>query len=149
MTDEEISGPAAGGNLGWKPIVIVAIVVVAGVGGFIAYEEFLKPDPAMVTATISIDYGNGTVLTEEISCNNNTPLGLLKSFVGEDNVEESGGFVTAIHGIKTKDDVPGLEGGEDLYWLFYVNGEMPLESAAVFEVVDDDLVAFKFEPSPW
>lgn len=143
------SGPARTGGLGWMPIVVVAILIAAGVGGFIAYQEFLKPEPVLVTATVSIDYGNGTVLTDEISCNNNTPLGLLITFVGEDNVVESGGYVTAINGIQTVDDVPELAGTEDRFWLYYVNGDMPMESAAVYEVVDDDLVEFMFELSPW
>lgn len=150
MNKNEETGPAAGGSgPGLLPLVVVAIVVAAAVGGFIAYQEFLRPDPNRVTATITVDYGNGTALTDEITCNNNTPLGLLREFVGEDNIEENGGYVTAINNIYTKDDVPGLEGGEDRFWLFYVNGIMPLESAAVHEVVDGDVVEFRFDLSPW
>lgn len=152
MNETEATDPrdgAAGSKPGLMSIMVVVIVIVAAIGGYIAYQELLKPDPDRVTATISIDYGNGTVISEEITCNNNTPLGLLKEFVGEENVEDSGGYVTSINGIETKDDVPGLEGGEDRFWLFYVNGSMPLESAAILEVFDGDLVEFKFEPSPW
>ena len=149
MTENENTGSAAGAGLGWKPIVVVAIIILGAVGGIFVYQEYLKPDPALVRATISVNYGNGTVLTDEISCNNNTPLGLLKEFVGEENVVESGGFVTAINGIDDKTDVQGLEGGEDRFWLFYVNGDMPMESAAVYEVVDGDLVEFRFDVSPW
>jgi hypothetical protein len=152
MSEDEETGPAAStgdSGPGLLPFVVVVIVVVAGIGGFIAYQEFLKPDPNRVTATITVDYGNGTVLTDEITCNNNTPLGLLKTFVGEENLVESGGYVTSIYGIQTKEDVPGLEDGEERFWLFYVNGDMPLESAAVYEVVNDDVVEFRFDPSPW
>lgn len=152
MTDVEVTGPAAsagGSGLGWMPIAVVAIVVVACVGGIIAYQEFLKPEPALVTANISINFGNETVLAEEISCDNNTPLGLLKTFVGEENVEDSGGYVTSIYGVRTIADVPELADGADRFWLYYVNGDMPLESAAVYEVVDGDSVEFRFDFSPW
>ncbi len=139
--------PKAGPGI--MPLMVVTIVIIAAVGGIVAYNEFLKPEPALVTATISIDYGNGTVFTEEIGSDNNTALGLLRTFVGEENVQDAGGFVTTINGISTVDDVPGLEGTEARYWMYYVNGTMPMESAAVIEIHDGDLVEFKFETSPW
>lgn len=145
MTEEivEASKP------GLLPIFAVAIVIVVVIAGIFAYNEFLKPEPALVTATISIDYGNGTVVSEEIGSDNNTALGLLYEFIGQENVESAGGFVSAINGVATVDDVPGLEGTEARYWMFYVNGTMPMESAATMEIHDGDAVEFKFEVSPW
>ena len=134
---------------GMMPLIVVAIVIIAAVGGIFAYNEFLKPEPALVTATISIDFGNGTVLTEEIGSDNNTALGLLYTYVGQENVDASMGFVNSINGIETVDDVPGLEGTTARYWIFYVNGTMPMESAANMEIFDGDIVEFNFEVSPW
>jgi hypothetical protein len=150
VNDVQKAAPqAAKSGPGIIPILIVAIVIFAAVGGIFAYNEFLKPEPALVTATITIDYGNGTVLNKEIGSDNNTALGLLRTFVGAENVQDSGGFVTAVNGIQTVDDVPGLEGTEARYWMYYVNGEMPMESAALKVIVDGDVVEFKFETSPW
>jgi hypothetical protein len=140
--------PAKSGP-GMMPIIVVAIVIIAAVGGIFAYNEFLRPEPALVTATITIDFGNGTVLTKEIGSDNNTALGLLRTYAGEENVEDVGGFVTSVNGISTVDDVPELAGTEARYWLYYVNGEMPMESAALHVIVDGDIVEFKFETSPW
>lgn len=141
------AGQASGPGL--LPIVAVAIVIMAAVGGMFVYSEFLKPEPALVTATVSIDYGNGTVVSEDIGSDNNTALGLLRAYVGEANVQDSGGFVTSINGVATVDDVPGLEGTEARYWMYYVNGEMPMESAALLVIQDGDVVEFRFETSPW
>jgi hypothetical protein len=145
----KITGIGITSRPGILPIVVVAIVIMAAVGGIFAYNEFLKPEPALVTATIKIDFGNGTVLSEEIGSDNNTALGLLRTFVGAENVQDSGGFVTAVNGIQTVDDVSGLEGTEARYWMYYVNGEMPMESAALKMIADGDVVEFKFETSPW
>lgn len=142
------AGPTESGP-GILPIILVTCVVLAAVSGMIVYTEFIKPEPALVTATISIDYGNGTVVSGEIGSDNNTALGLLKAYAGKDNVQDAGGFVTTINGVTTVDDVPGLEGTEARYWMYYVNGEMPMESAALQVVQDGDVVEFKFETSPW
>ncbi len=136
-------------GLGIKPMIVVAIVVIVSIAGIFAYNEFLKPEPALVTATISIDYGNGTVISEEIGSDNNTALGILWTYVGTENVVAEAGFISSINGVAIVDDVPGLEGTEARYWMFYVNGTMPMESAATIEIFDGDLVEFKFEVSPW
>lgn len=146
---QKSSSQAAASGLGMLPIIVVAIVIIAAVGGIFAYNEFLKPEPALVTATISIDYGNGTVVTEEIGSDNNTALGLLRAYVGDEYVQDTGGFVTTINGIETVDDVPELAGTEARYWMYYVNGEMPMESAALKVIANGDVVEFKFETSPW
>lgn len=40
-------------------------------------------------------------------------------------------------------------GQEGKYWLYYVNGEMPMVSADKKELKPDDKVEFKFEKSPF
>jgi len=141
------AGQATGPGL--LPILVLAIVVIAAVGGILLYNEFLKPEPALVTATIRIDFGNGTVMEDEIGSDNNTALGLLRAFAGEENVADSGGFITSIYGVDSVDDVPEFAGTEARYWMYYVNGEMPMESAALKVIQDGDMVEFKFETSPW
>ena len=137
-------------GLGIKPLIVVALVIIAAVAGIFAYNEFLKPEPALVTATITIDYGNGTVISEEIGSDNNTALGLLITYVGEENVDASMGFVNAINSVATIDDIPEFNSTDEArYWIFYVNGTMPMESAATLEIFDGDLVEFNFEVSPW
>jgi hypothetical protein len=96
-----------------------------------------------------IDYGNGTGVSALVDSENNTALGLLRAYVGDGSVQDSGGFVVSINGVTTVDDVPELEGTEARYWMYYVNGEMPMESAALKEIHDGDIVEFRFETSPW
>jgi hypothetical protein len=146
---QKTTAQATTSSPGILPIVIAAIVIIAAVGGIFAYNEFLKPEPALVTATIKIDFGNGTVLSKEIGSDNNTALGLLRTYVGEDNVLDNGGFITSIYSIETVNDVSELVGTEARYWMYYVNGEMPMESAALHVIVNGDIVEFKFETSPW
>ncbi len=141
------AGQATGPGL--LPILVVTIVAIAAVGGILLYNEFLKPEPALVTATIRIDFGNGTLMEDGIGSDNNTALGLLRAYAGEENVADSGGFITSIYGVDSVGDVPELAGTEARYWMYYVNGEMPMESAALKVIQDGDLVEFKFETSPW
>lgn len=135
---------------GMMPIIMVAIVILAAVGGIFTYNEFLKPEPYSVIASIVVDFGNGTVLSDDVGFSNNTPLGMLREFVGVDNVVATeAGYIVTIIGVTTVDDVAGLEGTEARYWMYYVNGEMPMESAALLVIEDNDLVEFRFETSPW
>ena len=146
---QKTAGQAVRSGPGIMPIVVVAIVIMAAVGGIFAYNEFLKPEQYDVIAAIKVDFGNGTVLADDLGFNNNTALGMLREFVGEENVQDSGGFVTTINGVSAVDDVPGLEGTEARFWIYYVNGVMPMESAALKVIADGDVVEFKFETSPW
>jgi len=152
--DNKPSQAAPKSGPGILPLIVVAIVVIAAIGGFIAYNEFLKPEPALVTATISIDFGNGTVVSEEIGSDNNTALGLLRTYVGTENVGVTGTepllYIDSVNGVSTVNDVPGVfNSTEDHFWIYYVNGVMPMESAALIEIHDGDLVEFNFETSPW
>ena len=46
------------------------------------------------------------------------------------------------------EDIGGIKNGEDdKYWLFYVNGEMPMVSADNQTIVSGDKIEFKFELS--
>ncbi len=131
-------------------MMIVAIVIIAAVGGILAYNEFLKPEPALVTATVKIDFGNGTVISEEIGSDNNTALGLLRAYAGEDNVDASEfGFVNSIYGIGNGCAVPGLNDTDERWWMMYVNGAFATEGAGTYEVFDGDLVEFKFMIPVW
>ncbi len=125
-------------------------MVIAGIAGIFAYNNFLKPEPALVTATISIDYGNGTVLSEEIGSDNNTALGLLYSFVGEDNVDATDmGFVNSINGIGNSVDVPGLNDTDQRWWMLYVDDEMAMESAGTLEIFNGTHVEYRFMIPEW
>ena len=140
---------ASKSGLGVKPLIVVAIVIIVSIAGIFAYNEFLKPEQYGVIADIVVDFGNGTVLADDLGFDNNTALGMLREFVGQENVVAEAGFVSSINGVATVDDVPELEGTEARYWMYYVNGEMPMESAGTIEIFDGDIVEFKFEVSPW
>jgi hypothetical protein len=140
----------AGTGPGFLPILVVAIVIIAAVGGIFAYNEFLKPEPALVTATIKIDFGNGTVLTEEIGSDNNTALGLLRTFVGEENIEVTEfGFINSINSIGNGCEVPGLNDTGQRWWMMYVNGTLGEVGADTLQIFDGDIVEFRFMIPEW
>ena len=146
--NEEIEGASKSG-LGIKPLIVVAIVIIVSIAGIFAYNEFLKPEPALVTATVTIDFGNGTVLTEEVDSDNNTALGILQTYVGPENVAAEMGFINSINGIGNGDDVPGLNDTDQRWWMMYVDDVIPMESAGTIEIFNGTHVEFRFMIPEW
>jgi hypothetical protein len=50
-------------------------------------------------------------------------------------------FITGIHGIEN--------GNDGRYWQYYVNGQFADVGCSNYFLNDDDVVEWRFEPSPW
>jgi hypothetical protein len=140
---------------GLTPILVTIVIVAVAIGGFIVYNEMMEPDMnnGEITVQVSIDFGNGTVLSDTIATNNSTALGILEEMVGYDNLDvsygTSGAFINGINGVCNGAVVPGLNDTDQRWWLWYVNGTMPMEAVDHFIAQEGDNVEFKFELSPW
>ncbi len=152
--------------------VIGLLVLLLVVGGAIAglyyetdlFDEKEEPDTDVtVTATIEIHFdseyasgqdNNGTYLNNSwevtLTTNRSTVLGLLDAAaaVGEGNFEVEteyysgmGSLITAIAGVENGDEYEG----EELYWIYYLNGEKGTMGASSQTLDDDDVVEWKFE----
>jgi hypothetical protein len=111
-------------------IVIIAAVAVIGYG------------------TNTVDFGENTVrafLTIEnggaVTCEENIPEGsTVFDVMTACNIpfEEEGGFVTSINGVSQ-------DATANMYWIYYVNGEMPAVGAGEYIVQDGDEITWKLE----
>jgi len=136
--------------------IIIGLIIIAG-GYFIFTDisaDFLQKDKAPVLSdvgekiTLSIDSGDGSIKTIQANLSeNSTVYDLLKNSAQELGLPISAeNFDTGVM-IKTIGD---KENGQDgKYWLYYVNGEMPMVSADKEELKSGDKVEFKFEKSPF
>ena len=106
-------------------------------------QETIKKEVVLV-----IDDGQGIPKTFEAEFNEEmTAFDLLKIKAEESNLS-----------LKTKTFDIGImveaigdkeNGQDDKYWLYYVNGEMPMVSCDKKEIKPGDRVEFKFEKSPF
>jgi len=106
-------------------------------------QQGIKLDVSLI-----IDYGDGN--TDSLQSNfreGMTAFDLLK-----EKTEESGlTLETETYDIGILiEAIEDKESGQDgKYWLYYVNGEMPIVSADKRELKPGDKVEFKFEKSPF
>ncbi len=106
-------------------------------------QQGIKLDVSLI-----IDYGDGN--TDSLQSNfreGMTAFDLLK-----EKTEESGlTLKTETYDIGILiEAIEDKESGQDgKYWLYYVNGEMPIVSADKKELKPGDKVEFKFEKSPF
>lgn len=136
--------------------IIIGLIIIAG--GYFVFSDmpadFLQKDKAPVSSdvgekiTLSIDSGDGNIKTVQADLSeNSTVYDLLKNGAQELGLPlNAENFDTGVM-IKTIGD---KENGQDgKYWLYYVNGEMPMVSADKEELKSGDKVEFKFEKSPF
>ena len=90
MNEIQNTGPTAGGGgLGWMPVAVTFIIISAALGGILIVGELNQTnlDSIEITATITLDYGNGTRVTENITTTNYTAFGFLEAMVGFDDID--------------------------------------------------------------
>ncbi len=129
------------------PLIIVIGLFIVGVSaGIITFEPPNKLT-GEITATIEIDFGDGTNYSNIFTVENSTVFDFLLEVeeIGEIIVgtnEESGSY--EIESISYNDKK--YNHGEDGYWwLFYVNEQFAIDSADKVYLSDGDLVEWKFE----
>jgi hypothetical protein len=159
MSDTEATGPSAGAEeprLGWMPVAVAFIVISAALGGVLAFNVIMEPnlDESEVTATIIIDFGNGTVDSKTVTTLNYTVLGLLEEKVGFWNLDMThyeglGWLVNGIDGVANGAAVPGIEDTGTYYWQYYVNDVLGPVSADRYALQDGDVLEWRFEEIVW
>jgi hypothetical protein len=131
------------------PIIVVVGLFLGGVSaGIINFEPPKIINTGEVTATIVIDFGDGTTYSDILTLDNSTGFDILlevekKGAISIETTfwEQFGGYsVDSITYQGTK-----YEANLNYYWAFYVNGEASIEGADKVYVNNDDLIEWKFE----
>jgi len=140
-------------------ILIGAVIIILVIGGVMTFlNKAIPPTPQGGTeisppgvkqeVSLTIDDGEGTLKTFKSKFKEGmTVFDLL-----EEKTRELGlTLKTKTYDIGVLVEViGGKENGENgKYWLYYVNGEMPMVSADKKELRPGDKVEFKFEKSPF
>lgn len=158
MTEIKETGPAAdSGGLGWMPVAVTFMIISAALGGILIVGELNEPDlePMTVAATININYGNGTTLTEELTTSNYTAFGFLEAFVGYGNINATyyemfdSWLINTINGVGNGVVVPGIADTGNYYWQYYVNDVLGPVGADRYALLDGDVVEWRFEEIIW
>ena len=141
MSDSEKGN--GGSGLGIKPLIVVAIVIIASVAGILVMNNLMKPDinSNEISATLVIDYGNGTVEWFNVTTTNNSVPGILAEAVGENNIANERSiegvlFFDNIRGVKNNGTVGGLVDSSDRWWTYSINGTLAPMTARTFESRD-------------
>lgn len=137
-----------------KIIVLISAIIILG-AGFFAYnafqdkifvEENQTTENSQKEAFLRIDFGDGTFKDFSADFDEN--------YSAFDLLEDASEQLAIPIKTKTYDigvlveAVGGIEGGKDnKYWMYYVNGELPMVSADKNYLKAGDKVEFKFEES--
>ena len=140
-------------------IIIPAIIIIVASAWFLMYGNFRQaevktennnsaPEPAKKEVVLAVDSSNGS---------QKTIASEFKEGMTAFDLLQTGAEKLSL-GLKTKNYDMGIfieaigdkeNGQEGKYWLYYVNGEMPIVSAGKMILKSGDKVEFKFEKSPF
>jgi hypothetical protein len=146
---------------GLLPLIVVAIVILAAVGGIFAYNEYMKPElvPGEVSIALSIDYGNGTVEWHNITTTNNSMTGALAAAIGSANFNvnksvEGVLFMESVKGVRNNGTIGGMPDAQSRWWQYSINGTAAPLTNLTFEsrhalapLKDCQRIDFKFIPA--
>ena len=138
--------------------IIGIVIIIAGAGLFVFNNPLFPLTSPKETAplqesikkeaVLGIDFGDGSPKTFQAEFKDGmTAFDLLKSKTEELNII----LKTKTYDVGIFIEVIGdKENGQDgKYWMYYVNGEMPMVAADKKEIKAGDKVEFKFEKSPF
>jgi hypothetical protein len=136
-----------------KLLIILSLLLIATCAGCVGNRS--KSPEAMVTATIIIDFGNGTILKfEDLTMENATVYDFTLEAAKQGGFSvnatyyEMGVFVDSIAGVGHGRDIG--TGDEDLrWWQYYVNGGLGSVAANKLMVNNSDVIEWRFEIPPW
>jgi len=140
MSEKEGASP----GLGWKPIVVVAVVIIVAIAGIFLVREMSKVeiDPNEVSATLKIDFGNGTIEEYEVTTVNNTIPGILSASIGAGEFEvgrsiEGVAFIESVGSVENNVSVAGISDTSGMWWSYSINGTSAPVTSLAFEAKDD------------
>lgn len=154
MTD----GTEQASKLKIGPIIVVAVLIIAGMAGILIMNKFMEPniEPNAVSVSVSIDYGNGTVEFHNVTSTNNSVPGILSEAVGPARVRmnrsiEGVSFFSGIRDVENNGTVGGLADTGNRWWTYTINGTLAPGTADTFRhrnelapVRDGQVLEFSF-----
>ena len=133
------------------PLIIVVALFLGGVNaGIITFETPNKIVTGKITATISIDFGDGKNYSKVMTLDNSTVFGFLLELekTGTISVEKTYNEQMGSYEINSI-TYQGItyEHGKDYkyWWLFYINEQFATEGADKIYVQNGDLIEWKYE----
>lgn len=130
---------------------VIGVLIVAVILGFLfsdtqdfmsgmeSQEDTEQLEPREDLAIISIFGEDGEIEGSPVEINVDHETDVLAYMVENFSVEgDEEGFITSIDGVEQDDS-------EGLYWLYYINEEMPSVGAGDYIVEDGDLIEWKLE----
>jgi hypothetical protein len=97
----------------------------------------------------TIDFGGQrTRIEEQLSASeDSTVFSLLQDLAQKRNLDIETSYYEGMGVLVESIDMVGNKGaGDDRYWQYWVNGELPMVSSDKMQVEKDDVVEWKFEP---
>lgn len=130
---------------------VIGVLIVAVILGFLfsdtqdfmssieSQEDTEQFEPREDLAIISVFGEDGEIEGSPVEINVDHETDVLAYMVENFSVEgDEEGFITSIDGVEQDDS-------EGLYWLYYINEEMPSVGAGDYIVEDGDLIEWKLE----
>jgi len=129
------------------PIIVVIILFLGGINAGVITFEKEKIKTGDITATIKIDFADGTIYQNVLPLKNATVFDFLLEIekIGDIEIKtnvESGGYEINSINYNGKKYVHGQDG---YWWLFYVNEQFAMDSADKTYVKNNDLIEWKYE----
>jgi len=136
-------------------IALIAIVVLILVCSVLSYQYIQLRNidkyttQEFVTATIWINFTNGTTLKYYITTKNATVYGFLLEAATEGNFSVSATYWGSYDAIFV-DSIAGAKGGDGgKWWQYYVNDMLPMVGCDKYIVKNNDFIEWKFEVPTW
>jgi len=139
------------------PLVVIIILFASAVGlGVVTIGPFnsnilpeQQNDRTVTTATIIIDYGNGTINSYAVYTENNTVYGFLMEAARIEGFDVKTTYYSGFDSLLV-DAIGGKTGGEDnKYWSYYLNEEYGTIGADKQVVESGDVIEWRFEGFEW
>ena len=98
-----------------------------------------------ITATVTIDFGNGTIDTYEVKTKNNTVYDFLIQAAKKAGYDVKATYY-GLYDSMFIDSIANVENGQDnKYWIYYINGESGSVGSQKQTVENNDVIEWKFE----
>jgi len=129
------------------PLIVIIFLFLGGINAGVITFEKQKTITGEITATIKIDFADGTIYQNVLHLTNATVFDFLLKVekIGDIKIEtseESGSYEIKSITYQGKKYVHGEAG---YWWLFYVNEQFAMDSADKTYVNNNDLIEWKYE----
>ena len=148
MTDSKLFGldPKMTGAL-----FLISGLLIFGMLGIVYINANEDTPESGIPVTVIVDMGDGNVYTfTDLELAEATPIGALSSVSNENASLDSEIIYYPLYDSHMVETIGGRTNGDDgRYWMFYVNGEMPMEGADTYTLSEGDTVKWAFEVPQW